>query len=256
MLIMRSRSVLFLLLLGWMAVTPTVSTGNALNAESPAVPVEDPDSSKWNFNLRPYFFLSGISGSVTVPPTFPLNSRFSDLLKHVKLGAFINFTAQKGQWGASGDFQYINLYGEGSGLLDMSLDLKNVIGEVDVFYQPDTAPTLRFLAGVRSYSVNQIVTIEGNELPAASTVVVDPILGAYGVWKLSDRWDFELRGDIGGFGASSEFTYQMMALFHWDINESLAIPFGYRVLGYQINQDNILMDTRMAGMVLGLDIRF
>ena len=253
---MRSRSTIFLLLLGCLAVSSSASTGNTLDAESTAVPMEDPDSSKWNFNLRPYFFLSGISGSVTVPPTFPLNSRFSDLLKHVKLGAFINFTAQKGQWGASGDFQYINLYGEGAGLLDVSLDLKNVIGEVDVFYQPDTAPTLRFLAGVRSYSVEQIVTIEGNELPAASTVVVDPILGAYGAWKLSDRWDFELRGDIGGFGVSSEFTYQLMALFHWDISESLAIPFGYRVLGYQIKQDDILMDTRMAGMVLGLDIRF
>ena len=65
-----------------------------------------------------------------------MNSRFGDLLKHVKLGAFINFTAQKGQWGASGDFQYINLYGEGSGLLDMSLDLKNVIGEVESFMSP------------------------------------------------------------------------------------------------------------------------
>jgi len=233
-----------------------LAAGNNLNVESSAVPVEDPNSSEWNFNLRPYFFLSGISGSVTVPPTFPMNSRFGDLLKHVKLGAFINFTAQKGQWGASGDFQYINLYGEGSGFLDVSLDLKNIIGEVDVFYQPDTAPTLRFLVGVRAYSVKQTITIEGIELPAASTVVVDPILGAYGSWKLGDRWDFELRGDIGGYGISSEFTYQLMALFHCEITESLAIPFGYRVLGYQIKQDEILMDMRMAGMVLGLDIRF
>ena len=253
---MRSGSLVFLLMLGWLLVIPTVSAGDTLNAESTAVPMDNPDSPEWNFNLRPYFFLSGISGSVTVPPTFPMNSRFGDLLKHVKLGAFINFTAQKGQWGASGDFQYINLYGEGTGLLDVSLDLKNVIGEVDVFFQPDTAPTLRFLAGVRAYSVKQTVTIEGRELPAASTVVVDPILGAYGTWKLTDSWDFELRGDIGGFGMSSEFTYQVMALFHWDINESLAIPFGYRVLGHQIKQDEILMDMRMAGMVLGLDIRF
>ena len=109
---------------------------------------------------------------------------------------------------------------------------------------------------MRAYSVKQTIRIEEVELPAASTVVVDPILGAYGTWKLSDSWDFELRGDIGGFGVSSEFTYQLMALFHWDITESLAIPFGYRVLGYQIKQDEILMDTRMAGMVLGLDIRF
>ena len=106
MVIMRPGSLVFLLMLGWMAVTPTVSAGNTLDAENTAVPMEDPDPSEWNFNLRPYFFLSGISGAVTVPPTFPLNSKIGDVLKHVKLGAFINFTAQKGQWGASGDFQH------------------------------------------------------------------------------------------------------------------------------------------------------
>ena len=86
--------------------------------------------------------------------------------------------------------------------------------------------------------------------------MVDLIIGAYGAWTLTDRWNFELRGDIGGFGISSEFTYQVMGLFHWDINDSLAIPFGYRVLGYNILDDSLRMDTRMGGVMLGLDIRF
>jgi hypothetical protein len=117
-----------------------------------AVPVDDPltanseISSGWSFSLRPYFFLSGLSGSVTVDPlTFPLNSSFAKIVQRVKLG---------------------------------------------------------------------------------------------------------------GFGVSSEFTYQMMALFRWGINDTLSIPFGYRVLGYQIRKDDIWMNTRMSGAVLGLDIRF
>ncbi len=213
--------------------------------------------SEWSFSLRPYFFLSGISGSVTVDPlTFPINSSFAKIVQRVELGGFLSFTAEKNCWGVNADFQYINLYGESSLLRDTSMDLKNVIGEVDLLYRPEVAPTLRFLVGVRVYSVIQNVTLLGVAVPEANTTVVDPVLGAYGSWMLHDRWHFELRGDIGGFGVSSEFTYQMMALFRWGINDTLSLPFGYRVLGYQIRKDDIWMNTRMSGAVLGLDIRF
>lgn len=52
-------------------------------------------------------------------------------------------------------------------------------------------------------------------------------LWAHGVWALSNRWDIGLRGDTGGFGISSEFTYQLLAVFHWEISETVSIPFGY-----------------------------
>jgi hypothetical protein len=65
-----------------------------------------------------------------------------------------------------------------------------------------------------------------------------------------------VRGDIGGFGLSSEFTYQLMTLFHWNLSRTIGIPFGYRILGYQIQDDSIWINTRMSGMVLGLDVRF
>ena len=212
---------------------------------------------EWTYSLRPYFFLSGMSGSVTVEPlTFPVNSSFAYLLENVKVGAFISFTATKENWGVYADFQYINLYGESEGGLGYSLDLKNVIGEVDLVYRPTAAPTLGFLVGIRTYGVGQTVTLVGRELPEATTTVVDPILGGYGTWELHDSWDFELRGDIGGFGVSSESTYQMMAVFRWGLTPTLSVPIGYRVLGYQIQKDDVLMNTRMMGLVVGLDIQF
>lgn len=237
----------------------TTTWAQASDAEAKIDPLIENStlSSEWDYSLRPYFFLSGLSGSITVDPvTFPINNSFANLLKHVKLGGFISFKAEKNSWGINADFQYINLYGENSLDNDSFVDLKNVIGEVDLLYRPEAAPTLRFLVGVRAYSIIQNVTLLGVKLPKAETVVVDPILGAFGSWNLQDRWDFELRGDIGGFGISSDFTYQMMALFRWGISDSLSIPFGYRVLGYEIKKDSIWMNTRMSGAVLGLDIKF
>lgn len=252
-------AVLLIILFPWAAsaqdaavqAEPDLKAESDLKAEAEEFPDE------WDISLRPYFFLSGLSGSVTVDPvTFPLNSKFSDILKNVKLGGFINFTAEKGQWGIGADFQYINLYAKNSGVVEIGYDLKNIIGEVDVYYRPELAPTLRFLAGIRVYDLTQTIQVEELDIPSASTTVVDPVIGAYGSWPLAESWDFELRGDIGGFGVSSEFTYQLMALFHWDISESLKIPFGYRILGYQIKKDSVLMDTRMSGLMLGLDIQF
>lgn len=220
-------------------------------AENAALPAE------WEFTLRPYFFLSGLSGSVTVDPlTFPINSSFSYLLDNVKIGGFVSFTAEKDRWGLNADFQYINLYGESTSHEDTSLDLKNVIGEIDLVFRPAGAPTLRFLAGVRVYTIHENLTVLGRAVPEASTTVVDPVLGAYGSWMLHDRWDFELRGDVGGFGLSSESTYQMMALFRWGLSDTVSIPFGYRVLGYVIQQDDVWMNTRMSGLMLGLDVGF
>jgi hypothetical protein len=104
--------------------------------------------------------------------------------------------------------------------------------------------------------MSQTLTIGNQPELDASTTVVDPILGATGEWSLNDAWKFEVRGDIGGFGVGSEFTYQMMALFHASLGKTFAIPFGYRVLGYKINTGGVSMNVLMTGVVFGLDIMF
>jgi len=245
------------LLLVLLLTTPTWAQDGDAAPKADPLAENSEISSEWRFSLRPYFFLSGLSGSVTVEPlTFPINSSFTTIMDRVELGGFLSFKAEKNRWGINADFQYINLYGESSAVRETAMDLKNVIGEVDLLFRPEVAPTLRFLVGVRAYSIIQNLTVLGHTIPEANTTVVDPIVGAFGSWMVHDRWDFELRGDIGGFGVSSEFTYQMMALFRWSITDTLSIPFGYRVLGYQIRTDEIWMNTRMSGAVLGLDIEF
>jgi len=237
--------------------TPAMAQTQTEEAEPTVLEENSSTLPGWTFSLRPYFYLSGMSGSITVDPvTFPINSSFSTLLENVKVGGFISLTAEKGRWGVNADFQYINLYGESEGPGETSLDLKNVIGELDLIFRPEMAPTLRFLVGVRAYSVRQNIIFAGIPLPEAKTTVWDPVLGAYGSWALHNRWDFELKGDIGGFGVSSEATYQMMGGFRWGVGKSTSIPFGYRILGYQIKTGGVRMNTRMMGAFIGFDFRF
>ena len=228
----------------------------AILAQEPAAGAPPPDDqvAGWTFFIRPYFFLSGVSGSVTADPlTIPINSDFSELLDNLQPSGFISVTAEKGQWGVYGDFQYIQLAGTGTGRAGTTLELKNLIGEVDVTHRPAGIPTLRFLLGVRVYSVDQTLTISDGEPATANTTVADPILGAIGQWALGEKFDFEVRGDIGGFGIGSEFTSQMSGLFLWRVGEKIRIPFGYRVISYQIRSGDVWLSTNMGGLVLGAD---
>jgi len=223
----------------------------------PGVPAEDSGASEWRFVLRPYMYLSGLSGSITAGPiTFPINSSFGDIFDNLRIGGFLGFTAEKGQWGIYSDFQYISLIGESESRFEMELELENVIGEVDATFRPGGDTGLKFLAGVRVYSIDQTLRIRGEPLFKANTTVIDPVVGAHGSWALSNRWHFDMRGDVGGFGVSSEATYQLALYFRWDVSRSVGIPFGYRILGYQIKDDDVWMNTRMSGLVLGLDFRF
>ena len=213
-------------------------------------------ASGWVTHIRPYFWLAGVSGSVTAAPlTFPINSSFGDLLDNVKMGAFAAVTVEKQRWGMYGDFQYISLVGGGTGPSGATLELQNVIGEVDAFLRiPAASGSLKFIGGVRVYSVDETLTPNGGSPAKSNTTVADPILGALGEWSIGKKWDFEMRADLGGFGLGSEFTNQISAVFQWQINDKLRLPFGYRVLSYQIKDGSVQMDTRMTGLVVGLDI--
>ncbi len=173
---MISMRCCFLLLIPLLAAPVAAEDIGAAVSMDPST-VDSTTTSTWDFSLRPYLFLSGLSGSVTVDPvTFPINNDFAKIVQRLKLGGFISFTAIKNRWGINADFQYINLYGESSLLRDTAMDLRNVIGEVDLLFRPEVAPTLRFLVGVRVYSITQNVTLLGRAIPEKNTTVVDPIL--------------------------------------------------------------------------------
>lgn len=75
---------------------------------------------------------------------------------------------------------------------------------------------------------------------------------------LSDRWDLSLRGDIGGFGIGSDFTWQMTALLGYRFplfGADATAAIGYRILD-QNYDDGFEWDMTLHGPVLGLGIRF
>ena len=59
---------------------------------------------------------------------------------------------------------------------------------------------------------------------------VDPILGGRLSWNLSDRWTLGFRTDVGGFGLSSDITWNFDAMVRYRITRWLNLNVGYRAL--------------------------
>ncbi len=67
----------------------------------------------------------------------------------------------------------------------------------------------------------------------------DPFFGARGSYSFANRWVVNLVADIGGFGIgnAAQFSYQVDANVAFRISHPLTVFAGYRVLGYNMEDD-------------------
>jgi hypothetical protein len=101
--------------------------------------------------------------------------------------------------------------------------------------------------------------------PVASTrddgsqVWVEPFIGLAGRYGISDDVLLQCGGDIGGFGAGSDFAWQAMASLGFEF-ELFGLPstafIGYRALGQDYESGDFAWDVVAHGPILGLEIRF
>jgi hypothetical protein len=110
------------------------------------------------------------------------------------------------------------------------------------------------------------LTVSGNLAIASSGGVdwVDPFVGARLRWQPAPGEEVSLRGDVGGFGAGSEFTWQALAAYNWRLCTQGALTLdgyvAYRALSVDYAQgsgtDRYVFDVIQHGPVVGVTGRF
>jgi hypothetical protein len=122
------------------------------------------------------------------------------------------------------------------------------------------------LAGTVALSGPLGITISGNRAIASSGSVdwVDPFIGARVRQQLAPGQEIVLRGDVGGFGAGSQFTWEAIATYNWLLGVSHGIPVdgyvGFRALSADFSQGSgtskFEFDNVIYGPVIGATMRF
>jgi hypothetical protein len=246
------------------------SLGSAHGGCGPADLSATPASSPWQFRIQPYGWLTGIDGS-SGPAGYAadIDAGFDDVFDVLEMAAALQFEARRGRWGIIADAFYAELGSSGTlpGPLetDIDLDFEQFLGELVVSYRVSECSRsfVDLYAGIRynSLSLDLEATSNGtalneDERRSADKDWTDPIIGIRTQWEINDRWFLAAKGDIGGFGVDSDFTWNLQGTVGYRFNESVSLEIGYRYFDTDYSDDGFIYDVAQAGALIGVNFVF
>jgi hypothetical protein len=254
------------------------------------------DVSGWHFTIAPYAWAFGIEGDVGVAGhDTSVDASFTDILKDSDglMALQGHAEAQYDRFGLFVDGTYADIQAsfEESGAgplvsadLDVDVDQELVLIELGTFYRlvdrfklwqspvDRGGGTFTFdaLAGARYTYLGLDVNgkLDINKLAFKRDVDgshdwVDPFVGGRLEVGLTESVDFALRGDVGGFGVGSDFTWNTQALlgYRFSLFGANAEAWGgYRALGQDYDEGSgrtdFEWDVILHGPIIGMTVRW
>jgi hypothetical protein len=220
-------------------------------------------SDEWEFALTPFLWGSGMSGTVGLGgQNIDFEASAKDLIKQLDFAFMANFEGRRDRWSFSIDFDYTDLGKDVTvenanvAALNPQLDLKMTIFEGDVGYQ--VVNSLDFLAGVRTVSASAGLKTDETTVAEVDGGFTDPIVGLRFRRYLAEKFWVNLRGDVGGFGAGSDFSWFLGAAGGYRVSNLISLDFGYRLWDFDYKSDEELkrLDLTLAGFGGGLTFHF
>jgi hypothetical protein len=233
---------------------PSLTTAEPVATTAPA----------WHCRAALYGWATALDGDVTLRGrSAPVDVGFNDILDKLDFAVMGVVEVGCGRWSLLTDVFYAELSSNTTrNLSTIDVHMTQFIGNFIVAYNViDTAPT-RFdvYAGARVNSMDVDLNIDVGKIGAfsgtASKTWVDPLIGARIQQNLSDKFFFRAVGDIGGFGVSSDFTWQALAAFGYRICDNGSVVLGYRGIGTDYSKGGFGYDVISHGVVLGFEYKF
>jgi hypothetical protein len=195
----------------------------------------------WHFLTDVYVMFPYMDGELGIGNviTVPVDANPGDIFSKLKFAAMLYLEAHTDKWAITSDFVYMNLKQEvtpGTLLHSGNAAAEQFVWEPAGFYR--ITSFLELGAGGRLNNLQAGIDVRRNVFPAGTEEVAgntsktwfDPILIARLSADIKDKWLFRLRGDIGGFGLGSDFTWQLQAYAGYRFSKMFQLSAGYRVL--------------------------
>lgn len=283
----------------WTVVAASGSA--ALAADVPTAPpvVEAlPVPPSWSFRFVPYGWLIGMDGTQTVRGrSVKVDASFIDIVeKSDTLVALMGTVeARRGPFALYGDVVWTKIGVEGGNVrtrspapgvtgtfgTSLALDIEMAIVEIGAAYEVARSGALAFdiLGGARywyqeadvSFDIAGAIDIGDLQLAGARAFArsgsvdwLDPVIGARMRYAVATGYELFLRGDIGGFGVGSDFSWQAVGGYGFEFATYQGITFsgvvGYRALSVDYAQGEgrrrYEFDMLQHGPILGISARF
>lgn len=275
-----------------------VTTGALLAADlgsgpPRARPEEVPVVQQWTLSFTLYGWLAGLDGTTTVKGrTADIDVGPFEVLEHLDGVPWMSYAELRaGRFALYNDIFYAPLGVDANRArsldrltLDVALgvDIEQVIVEAGAAYEIarlGSFTALDVLAGARYWrqevDINLALTAtveiagltfsRGRAIARAGAVDwVDPLIGLRVRHQLAPGQELLLRGDVGGFGAGSEFSWNVLGAYSFRIGvysgATVSGMLGYRALSVDFEKGSGVnrydYDVVQHGPILGLTVNF
>jgi hypothetical protein len=255
-----------------------------------------PAPSQWTLIFAPYGWLPGLNGNTTVKGrTTDVDVGPFRVLEHIDGVPWMSYAeARKGRLGFYNDIVYAPLGVDVSAArsvgrlsLDatLGLDIEQAIVEVGATYEVARwnafggSTAVDLLAGARYWhqhatlnlaltgalDISGLAIVRSRAIARAGDVDwVDPLVGVRLRHQLAPGQELVLRGDVGGFDAGSQFSWNVVGAYSFEMGVYHGLTFsgllGYRALSVDFEKGSGLsryeFDVIQHGPLLGLIVRF
>lgn len=217
------------------------------------------------FQLTPYIWGTGIGGSVApVAGGQRLHFRegLSDVLDDLDSAFFLSGLYRHGRFVVIGDYSSSRSSRSGN-VPGLGVPARGQVEQSSItlaagYRALDTdRATVDYLVGLRHWDIEARVSTPIPRLAGRLSVdFTDPILAARTNVQLADRWSATGYVDVGGFGAGSDLTAQLLATVNWQARDRMFLSAGYRHLEVDYESGGRGFDVHFSGPILGLSLQF
>jgi opacity protein-like surface antigen len=245
------------------------ATEIAVAAASSTTMAADPEfdgASGWQFAVTPYLWAPKISAEIdpVQDGSVDMETSFTDILSNLKFAFMGAFEARNERFVILGDIIYLHVGSEAdgpAGFVETDVDLATFIGTAAAGYRVvDQGPLfVDLFAGGRVTSIDAELELTGplqSVEEDRSKTSLAPVVGARFRVPLGERWGLATYGDLGGFGLTSDLTWQLMGTVQYDISNHWRVAAGYRHVAAKVERGGTEIQLTLSGPIIGLSYRF
>ena len=254
--------------------TATAVLAENLDASAPAQPSSssatgsNDNSNGWEVTITPYVWATGLTIDVDTPQgeQIELDDSFTDILSNIKFVGMGALEARHGRLILLSDLIFLSTGSSeegdfGPGLVEVEGDTRTLISTNMIGYRvvDQAGLAVDLMAGARITSLKIELELSGPLQTVereSSETKVGPVIASRFRVPLGGKWAAALYGDLGGFGVTSDLSWQLLGTIQYEISDHWSAGGGWRYVAAEQNKDGFDVDLVMSGPFLAFRYRF
>jgi hypothetical protein len=244
----------------------TLTIGSFSLTNAVAQDVKPTVKSEWSYFVEPYILFPNMSGTVGLADLLDatVDANTNDIFGNLKMGAMLYAEASNDKWAIGSDLLYMSLaqgVRPGSNLISGEITTKQLSWEISGLRKVN--PWLELGIGGNLNSINAGVNLQLNILNSSvnraremTQTWFDPMLIARIKGKAGEKFIYQFRGEIGGFGIGSDFAWQMQAVAGYQFSKLFSVSGGYRIISLDYESGSGLNHFKYDVNTFGPTIKF